>query len=56
VPDDCTEDRARDGLNLADQCVRKLCAQDAKRYADSRLDNSVSWSLRFRDIYRVLVD
>ncbi|MDE0880973.1 MAG: zinc-dependent metalloprotease [Myxococcota bacterium] len=56
VPDECSQDRARDGLNLADQCVRKLCAQDAKRFADSRLDDAVSWSLRFRDLYRALVD
>ena len=56
VPDNCTEDRAVDGLDLADQCVRQLCAQDAKRSADNRLDDTVSWSLRFRDIYRVLVD
>lgn len=56
VPDNCTADRAVEGLDLADQCVRKLCAEDAKRSADSRLDDAVSWSLRFRDIYRVLVD
>ena len=56
VPTDCTEDRAVDGLDLANQCVRQLCAEDLRRSADSRLDDAVSWSLRFRDIYRVLVD
>ena len=56
VPTNCTEDRSIDGLDLADQCVRQLCAEDLRRSADNRLDDAVSWSLRFRDIYRVLVD
>ena len=56
VPTDCTEDRAIDGLNLANQCVRQLCAELVRNSADRRLDDAVSWSLRFRDIYRVLVD
>ena len=55
VPDHCTEDRAVDGLDLQTN-ARQACAQDAKRSADNRLDDTVSWSLRFRDIYRVLVD
>ena len=56
VPTTCTADRAIDGLNHADLCVRKLCAESVKRSAENRLDDTVSWSLRFRDIYRILVD